>query len=103
MASFIDQIFRETTDKSLDQTLAVNSKASTAASATAYFMAALEATTPEVRRLFSEYAIQCSMAQESLAELTIQRGWVNPYDNPTSQLSSTVKQSSDMVSGTAQQ
>jgi spore coat protein F len=102
MAKFLDQVFTNLADKSADQTMAVNAKASAAASATAYLTATLEATTPEVRRLFSEFTTQTTMEQEALAGLVVTKGWANPYDTPSGQLNSIIKQSTDVISHNVQ-
>ena len=97
---FMDQVFGGNTqngNRSIDETLALNSKAGIAAAANAYLTATLEATTPEVRRLFSDMAAQCVIGQESLVELSLERGWVKPYDAPINQLNTTLQQSSDIV------
>jgi spore coat protein CotF len=93
MGSILGNIFGATTDKSADETLAFNAIASTAASANAYLAATLEATTPEVRRLFAEYTTQSVMANEVLNNLAIKKGWVSPYETPVNQLQSSVKNS----------
>ncbi len=102
MTKILEQVFSNLADKSADQTMAVNAKASAAASATAYLTATLEATTPEIRRLFSEFTTQTTMEQEVLAALAVQKGWANPYDTPTGQLNSTIKQSADVISHNVQ-
>lgn len=90
MGGFLNDLFGNATDTSTDSTLAMNSMASSAAAATAYLNAALASTTPEVRRLFSEYATQSTMANEAVTELAVSRKWINPYDCPETQLQTSI-------------
>lgn len=92
MPSIINSMFSNTADSSADQTLAYASASGAAAAAQAYFSATLTATTPEVRRLFAEYSSQAVMGHEALLGLMIQKGWANPYDEPTQQLQSVISQ-----------
>lgn len=93
MSDVFSNWFTNTTDASSDVTIALNSISTTAVSAQAYLLAALEATTPEVRRLFGEYSSQSAMANDSLMELAVVKNWINPYERPESQLQTTVAQS----------
>ena len=93
MSSLISSIFSNTSNTSADQTLANSSAASVAVSAQAYLSASLAATTPEVRRLFSEYSAQSAMGHEALMALIVKKGWSNPYASPTQQLQASIQQS----------
>ncbi|MCE5285443.1 MAG: spore coat protein [Pelosinus sp.] len=95
MTSFMGSIFSNVAEvPSADQTIAYSAAGGAAASAQAYLTAALAATTPEVRRLFSEYASQSLMGNEAMMGLMINNGWVNPYDPPEKQLQSILNQQS---------
>jgi spore coat protein F len=82
----MDNIFGNTTGADLNQTIALNGIGAAASSCTAYLGAALQATTPEVHRLFSEYLNQSLTAHEGLVGLAIKRGWMKPYNSPEEQL-----------------
>lgn len=97
MSSLVEQIFLNNSDTSLDQTLAYSSAASVAVSAQAYLSASLAATTPDVRRLFSEYSTQSAMGHEALMGLMITRGWINPNTSPMQQLEASIQQSQQTV------
>ena len=97
MSSIIGSIFSNSTDISADQTLAYSSAAGAAVSAQAYLTASLAATTPEVRRLFSEYSAQAVMGHEALMALMIKEGWTEPYTSPTEQLQASIRQSQQAV------
>lgn len=100
MTSIFNDWFSNNTDASADSTIALNSISATATSATSYLMAALEATTPEVRRLFNEYTTQSVMANENLTELAINKNWMNPYQTPEKQLQDSLNQSSNVINNT---
>ena len=102
MSSLIRSIFSAASDTSADQTLAYMSASGAAASAQAYFSAALVATTPEVRRLFTDYATQSLIGNEAIMGLMIKKGWINPYDRPETQLQSVTQQSQQMMQQQAQ-
>jgi spore coat protein F len=95
--SLIGSIFSNTTDTAADQALAFTSASSAAVSAQAYLSAALASTTPEVRRMFSEYSTQAVMGHEALMALMIKKGWSNPYTSPTQQLQASIEQSQQAV------
>jgi len=99
MGSIIGSIFGTQADKSADETLGFNAMSAAAASATAYLAATLEATTPEVRRLFSEYTTQNVLGHEAIMAFAVQKGWVKPYDAPAQQLQETVQQSQAALGG----
>lgn len=100
MASLIGSIFSDMSELSADQTIAYNSAAGAASAAQAYLTAALAATTPEVRRLFSEYCTQSTMGHEALMGLMVKKGWAKPYDAPNEQLQAAVQQSQPVVKST---
>ena len=97
MQSIIGSFFSNTSDQSADKTIAYSAASGAAAAAQGYTSATLASTTPEVRRLFGEYATQSLMGHQALVGLMVQRGWINPYDEPTQQLQAVLKQSEPSV------
>jgi spore coat protein CotF len=97
MGDFLSNWFSNDTNQSADSTIALNSISATAASASSYLMATLEATTPEVRRLFSEYTTQSVLANEAITALAVTKNWMNPYQLPVTQLQESVTQSSNVL------
>ncbi|MGI6120608.1 MAG: spore coat protein [Desulfosporosinus sp.] len=93
MSSIIGSIFARNSNASADKTIANSSASGLAASAQAYFTASLAATTPEVRRLFSEYSTQTAMGHEALTGLMLKKGWIEPYASPSQQLQSSIHES----------
>lgn len=103
MSSIVNSFFKDMTDNSADETLALNAVAGAAAAAGAYLGATIQATTPEVRRLFGEYLSQCILAQENLVGLALKKNWMNPYDVPENQIMVAYKQSQNVLGEANQQ
>ena len=97
MSSLMGSIFSNYSNTSADQTIANASAAGAAGSAQAYLAASLAATTPEVRRLFSEYSGQSAMGHEALMALMEKKGWIDPYASPMQQLQASIQQSQQTV------
>ncbi|MGE5582554.1 MAG: spore coat protein [Bacillota bacterium] len=95
--AILDNLFGEATGTDLNSTLAINSQAAAAAAANAYLIATLQATTPEVRRLFGEYLTQSILAHEGISNLIIKKGWANPYDSPENQLHMSYRSSETLL------
>lgn len=93
MASLMGSIFSGNTGQSADKTIAYNAAYGAAATAQAYFSAALAATTPEIRALLAGYCTQSLTGHEGIMNYMIQQQWINPYDQPESQLSTVVQES----------
>lgn len=98
MGGFLNELFGNVADASADPTITLNSITATAGSASACLMAELEATTPEVRRLFGEYSTQSVMANEALMAFAINRNWINPYQAPEKQLQDSLSHASAVIS-----
>lgn len=103
MSSIVGNLFKEMAETSADETLAISAIGGAAASAGAYLSATLQATTPEVRRLFGEYLTQSIMAQENLVGLALKKGWMNPYDVPENQILVAYKHSQNVMEEANQQ
>lgn len=97
MSGLMGSIFSNATDISSDKVIAFNASAGAAASAQVYLSAALASTTPEVRRLFSEYMTQSMMGHEMLMALMVKNNWAMPYETPENQLSMAVQQAQPVV------
>jgi spore coat protein CotF len=97
MPTLMGSIFSSTSDMSSDKVIAYNAAAGAATAAQAYMAAALASTTPEVRRMFSEYMTQSMMGHEALMGLMVKNDWAKPYDTPDSQLQDALQQSQPVV------
>lgn len=93
MSSLIGSIFSGTTGESADKLIAYNAAYSAAANAQAYFTATLTTTTPELRAFLSSYCTQSLTGHQGIMEYMVQKKWVNPYDDPDSQLSRVAQES----------
>jgi spore coat protein CotF len=93
MSSLIGSLFSGTTGESADKMVAYNAAYGAAATSQAYFTAALAATTPELRAFLSGYCTQSLTGHESMMNYMIQKNWINPYEDPNSQLSRVVQES----------
>ncbi|PKM49600.1 MAG: spore coat protein [Firmicutes bacterium HGW-Firmicutes-7] len=80
-------------DFTVNEAIAHNTIASTAASANAYLMATLEATTPEVRRILNEYTTQSIQANATMTELSVKKNWISPNNSPEDLLRTSITQS----------
>lgn len=98
MTNFVSKMFSDKADQSGDKTLAFAFMAASAASAQAYFTAALQSTTPEVRALLSGYATQKALEHEGLNGYLMQKGYFNPYDDSLQQLMAAEQQAQQVMS-----
>lgn len=80
-----------------DKTVANDSLAAKAAASNAYLNAALEASTPELKQLFSTNLTQMMGEHAALSQLALNKGWMNPYDEPDKQLLQTFNHSKDVL------
>lgn len=97
MGSIIENIVGATDIKLNDQIIANDTLFGLKGAATAYLAATMESSTPEVRRMWSEYLSQTILAQEAMAALAIKRGWYKPYINPDEQISQVYEQSQSIL------
>lgn len=67
------------------------------AGATAYLMASLEATTPELKSFLFSYVSQMAQAHQGMTELAVKKNWYRPYQDPKQQLSEIYQQSATML------
>lgn len=93
MSSLIGSIFSGTTGESADTLIAYNAASGAAANAQAYFTASLTANTPELRALLSSYCTQSLTGHQGIMDYMVQKKWVNPYEDPDSQLSRVAQES----------
>lgn len=85
MASIISSMVQGTTNIN-DEVIASDMLAAATAGANAYLNATLAAATPELRAMYSSSLSQVMNEQAALADLSLNRGWVKPYDDPKNQL-----------------
>ncbi|MGI5920529.1 MAG: spore coat protein [Syntrophomonadaceae bacterium] len=98
MANLIGQFFNDITDQSLDQTLSLSAMATAAAGAQLYLSATLASTTPELRAVLAGFVAQKTAEHEAITNYIMNRGWMNPYDDPTKQLETCYQESQSVLS-----
>lgn len=80
-----------------DQTIANDMLMASKASASGYFMAVLESSTPELRALYKSALTQVLDEYSSTMELIINRDWLKPYQPAEQQLTEAYRQSEKVV------
>ena len=69
-----------------DEVIADNMLASATAAANAYMNATLGSSTPELRAMYSSSLSQVVCGHTALMDLSVKKGWENPYQTPSQQL-----------------
>lgn len=81
-----------------DRCIATDMLMSSKAAASAYLVALLESSTPELRSMLKSALSQTTDEYASLADLSLNRDWVKPYEIPVQQLAESYQQSQTVVS-----
>jgi len=92
MGTFLGNKVKNRTDIN-DEILANNMMASAKAAANAYLNATMTSSTPELRAMYGASLNQIVGGHSALTELSVKKGWENPYNSPTQQLSSAYNKS----------
>lgn len=96
MSTILSSIVKNTTDIN-DEVIAGSMLAAAKSAADAYLNATMTSTTPELRALYSSGLTQVVGGHSALTELTVNRGWINPYNPPTQQLLDVVNKAETTV------
>ncbi len=96
MSTILSNIVQSTTDIT-DEVIAGTMIASAKSAAGAYLNATMVSTTPELRALYSSSLNQLVGGHTVLTELTINKGWADPYSPPTQQLSDVITKAETTV------
>jgi spore coat protein CotF len=80
-----------------DEVIATSMIFATKGAANAYLNAAITSPTPELRGMYASSLTQIINVHSALTELAIKRGWEQPYNTPTQQLSSAYEKASSVV------
>ncbi len=62
-----------------------------------YLDSALTSSTPELRSIYSASLTQMVEGHTALTELSINKGWVKPYDSPKQQLMCSYNESKNII------
>lgn len=96
MSNILSSIVNNTTDIN-DEVIASNMLASAKSAADVYLNATMTCTTPELRAIYSASLNQVVGGHSALTELTVNRGWMHPYESPEKQLSEVVNKSTTII------
>jgi spore coat protein CotF len=86
MSSFFTNKVKDVMDMS-DEVISHNMLVSIKSAADAYLNATMTSSTPELRALYADNLTKLVAAHTAIMELSVNRGWVKPYDSPMIQLS----------------
>jgi spore coat protein CotF len=81
-----------------DQMVANDMLMGSEAAASAYLLAVLKATTPELRSMYSSALTQILAGSGAMMDLAVNRGWYRPYENPDQRLAESYRQSETVIS-----
>lgn len=96
MSTILSNIVQNTTDIN-DEVIASNMLAAAKGAADAYLNATITSTTPELRAIYSSGLTQVVGGHSALTELTVNKGWIKPYNEPSKQLSDVINKSQTTV------
>lgn len=80
-----------------DEVIAGNMIGSAKSAADAYLNATMTSSTPELRAIYSSSLTQIIGGHSALTDIAVNRGWVEPYSDPSQQLADTFNKSQDAV------
>jgi len=93
MSSLFQNILGNDDDfKINDQVIANDTLMGAKLMAGSYLAATMESSTPEVRRMCSEFLTQVVLAHEGMTALAVKKEWYKPYLNPQQQVTEAFKQ-----------
>lgn len=93
MSSILKGLMGTVDTKLNDQVIALSTDFAIKSAANAYLTASLNAVTPEVRRLWSDFLTRKITAHESLSTLILKKNWAQPYSSIDEQMYNSYKQS----------
>ncbi|WPC39492.1 spore coat protein [Clostridium sp. JS66] len=96
MSVILSNIVKNTTDIN-DEVISGSMLASAKSAADAYLNATMTSTTPELRALYSASLNEVVSGHSALTELAVNKGWANPYESPTEQLSDVVDKAKSTI------
>lgn len=96
MASILGNIAKNNTAIS-DEIIATNMISAAKGSANAYLNAAMTSPTPELKAMYTSGLSQIINGHSALTQLAINRGWEQPYNPPTQQLSSAYDKADTLI------
>lgn len=80
-----------------DKIIALSMLSSAKEAADIYLNSALTSSTPELRAIYSASLIQMVEGHTALTELSINKGWIKPYDTSIQQLTCSYNESKNVI------
>ncbi|HEX9027483.1 MAG TPA: spore coat protein [Clostridium sp.] len=99
MGNIIGNMIKNSMDLN-DETIASSMLSSTKEAIDIYLNATLTSSTPELRSIYSASLGQMVAGHTALTELSVHKGWINPYNAPTQQLSDSYNESKNVINET---
>lgn len=81
-----------------DKMIALGMLASAKEAADLYLNSALTSSTPELRSIYSASLAQIVEGHTAVTELSLNKGWIKPYDPSIQQLACSYKESKSVIS-----
>lgn len=96
MRNMFGNIVKENVDIN-DKIIALSMLSSAKEAADMYLNSALTSSTPELRAIYSASLTQMVEGHTALTALSLNKGWIKPYDNPVQQLTSSYNESKNVI------
>jgi len=80
-----------------DKTIALSMLAAAKEAAELYLNSALTSTTPELRGIYAASLTQMVAGHIAVTKLSLNKGWIKPYDEPAKQLACSYKESKKVI------
>jgi spore coat protein CotF len=97
MSNMIGNIIKNNVDIS-DEIIALSMLSAAKEAADLYLNSTLTSSTPELRALYSGSLGQIIEGHTALTELSVNKGWMKPYDKPIEQLNCSYNKSQNVIS-----
>ncbi|MBS4536533.1 spore coat protein [Clostridium sp. D2Q-14] len=97
MTNFLGNRVKNMTDIN-DEVIVNNMLASAKGASNAYMNATLASSTPELRAMYGSSLNEVVGEHTVLMKLAVKKGWENPYNSPSQQLTDTYNKSQNTVS-----
>lgn len=96
MRNMIGNLIKSNTDID-DKKIALSMLSSAKEAADMYLNSALTSSTPELRAIYSASLTQMVEGHTALTELSLNKGWINPYDTPIKKLTCSYNESINTI------
>ena len=96
MRNMIGNLIKNNVDIN-DKIIALSMISSAKESADMYLNSTLTSSTPELRAIYSAALTQMVEGHTVLTELSVNKGWIKPYDAPIQQLTCSYNDSKDVI------